>query len=214
MSFALASRRTMAPRSLPTTELRTAPNYEACKDTVRLVGDAAKIQTARKPENNVFHARVLIGHKSADATVQADLKRGPFKATSGAADTLTLQARDEERTFHPEEVSPMSLLDVMRLRGLPWDQGQRCCCDHPRAPHSSQRQATKDAGTTSGTDVPRIINEPTATARAYGSDKKGADQQKPSPSLTRVAPSMTCAMVSGRTMALGSLPSTRAPRYS
>ena len=41
----------------------------------------------------------------------------------------------------------------------------------------SQRQATKDAGTISGLNVLRIINEPTAAAIAYGLDKKvGAER--------------------------------------
>ena len=34
--------------------------------------------------------------------------------------------------------------------------------------NNSQRQATKDAGTISGLNVLRIINEPTAAAIAYG----------------------------------------------
>ena len=37
--------------------------------------------------------------------------------------------------------------------------------------NDSQRQATKDAGTISGLNVLRIINEPTAAAIAYGLDK-------------------------------------------
>merc|ERR1712039_833726 len=36
----------------------------------------------------------------------------------------------------------------------------------------AQRQSTKDAGTISGMNVLRIINEPTAAAIAYGLDKK------------------------------------------
>jgi|MDSW01.2.fsa_nt_gb endoplasmic reticulum chaperone BiP len=39
--------------------------------------------------------------------------------------------------------------------------------------NDAQRQATKDAGTISGMNVARIINEPTAAAIAYGLDKKG-----------------------------------------
>jgi len=35
-----------------------------------------------------------------------------------------------------------------------------------------QRQATKNAGTISGLNIMRIINEPTAAAIAYGLDKK------------------------------------------
>ena len=43
--------------------------------------------------------------------------------------------------------------------------------------NDSQRQATKDAGTISGMNVLRIINEPTAAAIAYGLDKKvGAER--------------------------------------
>ena len=38
--------------------------------------------------------------------------------------------------------------------------------------NDSQRQATKDAGTISGMNILRIINEPTAAAIAYGLDKK------------------------------------------
>lgn len=37
--------------------------------------------------------------------------------------------------------------------------------------NDSQRQATKDAGTISGLNVLRIINEPTAAALSYGMDK-------------------------------------------
>merc|ERR1712157_702046 len=43
--------------------------------------------------------------------------------------------------------------------------------------NDSQRQATKDAGTISGMNILRIINEPTAAAIAYGLDKKvGAEK--------------------------------------
>jgi len=43
--------------------------------------------------------------------------------------------------------------------------------------NDSQRQATKDAGTISGLEVLRIINEPTAAAIAYGLDRQ-TDQEK------------------------------------
>merc|ERR1712003_230770 len=42
--------------------------------------------------------------------------------------------------------------------------------------NDSQRQATKDAGSISGLNVLRIINEPTAAAIAYGLDKKGDEK--------------------------------------
>merc|ERR1719238_1297667 len=42
--------------------------------------------------------------------------------------------------------------------------------------NDAQRQATKDAGTISGLNVMRIINEPTAAAIAYGLDNKGGEK--------------------------------------
>ena len=39
--------------------------------------------------------------------------------------------------------------------------------------NDAQRQATKDAGTIAGLNVVRILNEPTASALAYGLDKIG-----------------------------------------
>ncbi|PIP55247.1 MAG: molecular chaperone DnaK, partial [Bacteroidetes bacterium CG23_combo_of_CG06-09_8_20_14_all_32_9] len=41
--------------------------------------------------------------------------------------------------------------------------------------NDSQRQATKEAGEIAGLQVKRIINEPTASALAYGLDKRGKD---------------------------------------
>src|SRR5438445_1839668 len=38
--------------------------------------------------------------------------------------------------------------------------------------NDSQRQATKDAGKIAGLDVVRIINEPTASALAYGTTRR------------------------------------------
>ena len=42
--------------------------------------------------------------------------------------------------------------------------------------NDAQRQATKDAGTISGLEVLRIINEPSAAAIAYGLDKKQGEK--------------------------------------
>ena len=42
--------------------------------------------------------------------------------------------------------------------------------------NDSQRQATKDAGRIAGLEVPRIVNEPTAAALAYGLDKKSDEE--------------------------------------
>jgi len=49
----------------------------------RLIGDSAKNQVGRNPENTIFDAKRLIGRKFGDSTVQKDIKLWPFKVISG-----------------------------------------------------------------------------------------------------------------------------------
>lgn len=58
----------------------------AFTDNERLVGDAAKNQTAKNPLNTIFDAKRLIGRKFADPVVQKDTKLWPFKVESGPDD--------------------------------------------------------------------------------------------------------------------------------
>jgi L1 cell adhesion molecule like protein len=55
----------------------------AFTETERLIGDAAKNQTAKNPVNTVFDAKRLIGRKFSDPIVQKDIKLWPFKVESG-----------------------------------------------------------------------------------------------------------------------------------
>ena len=89
---------------------RTTPSYVAFTDTERLIGDAAKNQVARNPENTVFDAKRLIGRKFADPITQADMKLWPFKCIAGAGDKpmIVVNAQGEEKKFHPEEIGACS----------------------------------------------------------------------------------------------------------
>jgi len=66
--------------------LNTTPSYVAFTPDERLIGDAAKNQTARNPTNTVFDAKRLIGRKYNDKSIQEDIKLWPFKVESGADD--------------------------------------------------------------------------------------------------------------------------------
>nr|QBA55502.1 70 kD heat shock protein [Nautilocaris saintlaurentae] len=153
---------------------RTTPSYVAFTDTERLIGDAAKNQVAMNPNNTVFDAKRLIGRKFDEGVVQADMKHWPFDVVSdGGKPKITVEYKGEKKSFYPEEISSMVLIKMKEtaeafLGGTIKD----AVVTVPAYFNDSQRQATKDAGTISGLNVLRIINELTAAAIAYGLDKK------------------------------------------
>merc|ERR1712110_154749 len=155
--------------------INTTPSYVAFTEDERLIGDAAKSQVARNPTNTVFDAKRLIGRKFSDKTVQEDIKLWPFKVESGAAEKpmIVVQHKGETKKFQAEEISSMVL---SKMKEIAEDYlGGKCSTAVVTVPayfNDAQRQATKDAGTISGMNVSRIINEPTAAAIAYGLDKK------------------------------------------
>jgi len=159
---------------------RTTPSYVAFTDSERLIGDAAKNQVARNPENTVFDAKRLIGRKFTDQIVQADMKLWPFKLVSGTGDKpmIAVHYMGEDKKFHPEEISSM-ILTKMKDTAEAYLGGKvnDAVVTVPAYFNDSQRQATKDAGAICGLNVLRIINEPTAAAIAYGLDKKGAGER-------------------------------------
>jgi len=159
---------------------RTTPSYVAFTDSERLIGDAAKNQVARNPENTIFDAKRLIGRKFADPIVQADIKLWPFKVASGAGDKpmIIVNFQGEEKKFHPEEVSSIVLTKMKETaEAYLGTKVNDAVVTVPAYFNDSQRQATKDAGQICGLNVLRIINEPTAAAIAYGLDKKGSGEK-------------------------------------
>jgi len=155
---------------------RTTPSYVAFTDTERLIGDAAKNQVALNPENSVFDAKRLIGRRFGDSVVQDDMKHWPFKVVAKEGDKpyIRVNYKGESKDFSPEEVSAMVLVKMKETaEAFMGKTVKDAVITVPAYFNDSQRQATKDAGTISGLNVLRIINEPTAAAIAYGLDKKG-----------------------------------------
>ena len=153
---------------------RTTPSYVAFTDSERLIGDAAKNQVAMNPTNSVFDAKRLIGRKFDDASVQSDMKHWPFTVINDAGKPkIRVEYKNESKTFYPEEISSMVLLKMKETAEAYLGKTVNdAVITVPAYFNDSQRQATKDAGTISGMNVLRIINEPTAAAIAYGLDKK------------------------------------------
>lgn len=92
---------------------------------------------------------------------------------------IEVTVQGENKTFHAEEISAM-VLGKMRetAEAFLGCKVTDAVVTVPAYFNDSQRQATKDAGTISGLNVKRIINEPTAAAIAYGLDKRGHEELK------------------------------------
>ncbi|PUZ37390.1 hypothetical protein GQ55_9G115300 [Panicum hallii var. hallii] len=157
---------------------RITPSWVAFTDDERLVGEAAKNQAPLNPQRTIFDIKRLIGRRFDDEEVQRDVRYLPYKVVDrGGKPYVEVPMRGGERkAFSPEEISAM-ILSKMRETAESF-LGRRVTDAVVTVPayfNDAQRQATKDAGTIAGLNVPRIINEPTAAAIAYGLDKKGAE---------------------------------------
>ena len=159
---------------------RTTPSYVAFTKDERLIGDAAKNQVARNPKNTVFDAKRLIGRKWDDRAIQEDIQHWPFTVNKGPGDKPIIQVeyQGETKTYQPEEISSMVLVKMKETAESQLGKTVKdAVITVPAYFNDSQRQATKDAGTISGMNVLRIINEPTAAAIAYGLDKKSSQER-------------------------------------
>src|SRR5438046_6152793 len=103
------------------------------------------------------------------------MKIVPYEVDKGPNGDVRVQAGGKE--YAPEEISAMILqklkADAEAYLGEPVSDA---VITVPAYFNNAQREATKTAGSISGLNVVRIINEPTAAALAYGLDKEGADQ--------------------------------------
>ena len=128
---------------------RTTPSVVAfTKEGERLVGTVAKRQAITNPNR----------------TIQS------IKRKMGTSEKIAIG----EKSYTPQEISAMVLqklkLDAEEYLG---EKIKKAVITVPAYFNDAQRQATKDAGTIAGLEVLRIINEPTASALAYGIDKEG-----------------------------------------
>jgi len=127
---------------------RTTPSVVAfTKEGERLVGSLAKRQAITNHQNTVI-------------SVKRDM---------GTPKKIELTGKN----FTPQEISAM-ILQKMKSDAEAYlgEEIKKAVITVPAYFNDAQRQATKDAGTIAGLEVLRIINEPTASALAYGIDKE------------------------------------------
>src|SRR5512138_231425 len=160
------------------TVISTAEGGRLCPSVVafnkngeRLVGQTAKRQAVVNSENTVYSIKRFIG-RHFDET-EAERKMVSYEVVRGPSDDVRVKIPVTGREYSPQEISAMILAklkaDAEAYLGGPVTQA---VITVPAYFNDSQRQATKDAGKIAGLEVMRIINEPTASALAYGLDKK------------------------------------------
>ncbi len=147
---------------------RLTPSVVAfTKEGEVLVGQVAKRQAITNPENTVFSIKRFMGRRYTE--VQAE--RVPYKLVADSNGNARVEARGKQYT--PQEISAFILQKLKKSAEAYLGQTiEDAVITVPAYFNDSQRQATKDAGRIAGLNVLRIINEPTASALAYGLDKQ------------------------------------------
>jgi molecular chaperone DnaK len=137
------------PTVIPNAEgQRTTPSVVAfTKDGERLVGSLARRQAITNPQR----------------TIQS------IKRKMGSGEKVKI----DDKQYTPQEISAM-ILQKMKVDAEAYlgEKIKKAVITTPAYFNDAQRQATKDAGEIAGLEVLRIINEPTASALAYGIDKE------------------------------------------
>jgi molecular chaperone DnaK len=149
---------------------RTTPSVVAfTKDGERLVGQVAKRQAVTNPKQTVFSIKRFMGRRMNE--VAEEIRRVPYKIDAGPSGLAAVEIAGKKYT--PPEISAM-ILQKMKQTAEDYlgFKVEKAVITVPAYFNDAQRQATKDAGKIAGLDVVRIINEPTASALAYGLDKK------------------------------------------
>jgi molecular chaperone DnaK len=162
------------PTVIPSAEGgRTVPSVVAFTKTgERLVGQLAKRQAVTNPANTIFSIKRFMGRRWDDPEVKRSITLVPYKVEKDPkSDGVRVVVGD--KSYTPPEISAMILQKLKAdAEAHLGEKITEAVITVPAYFDDTQRQATKDAGRIAGLDVKRIINEPTASALAYGLDKK------------------------------------------
>ncbi len=135
-----------------------------------LVGDPAKRQAITNPEKTISSIKRIMGLMMNEENA----KEAHDKVTYNIVDKDGSAAVDVAgKVYTPQEISAKILSKLKDdAEAYIGSTVTDAVITVPAYFNDAQRKATKDAGTIAGLNVLRIINEPTASALAYGLDSK------------------------------------------
>jgi len=152
---------------------RTVPSVVAFTKTgERLVGQLAKRQAVTNPHNTIYSIKRFMGRRWDDPETKRAKELVSYTVEKDPkSDGVVVKVLD--KTYTPPEISAMILQKLKTdAEAYLGEKITEAVITVPAYFDDTQRQATKDAGRIAGLEVRRIINEPTASALAYGLDKK------------------------------------------
>ncbi|MET0771928.1 MAG: molecular chaperone DnaK [Candidatus Limnocylindrales bacterium] len=157
---------------------RTVPSVVAfSKAGERLVGQIAKRQAITNPTSTIYSIKRFMGRRWDDTEVQRSRELVPYTVEKDAKSDGIKVLVGDGKTYSPPEISAMILQKLKAdAEAYLGEKVTEAVITVPAYFDDTQRQATKDAGRIAGLDVKRIINEPTASALAYGLDKQKDEQ--------------------------------------
>ena len=149
----------------------TTPSVVAFTDKGEvLVGDPAKRQAITNPEKTISSIKRIMGLMMNEDNA----KEAHDKVTYNIVDKDGAACVDVAgKVYTPQEISAKILTKLKEdAEAYIGSTVTDAVITVPAYFNDAQRKATKDAGTIAGLNVLRIINEPTASALAYGLDSK------------------------------------------
>lgn len=157
----------------------TTPSIVAFSKDGEKVGDSAKRQAVTNPKNTIYTIKRFMGKTWDKVLSEKLLEKVPYDVINQNGRPVIKVSIDgnEPRYYSPEEISARILTKLKNVaEEYLGETITKVVITVPAYFGQDEREATKNAGTIAGLEVVRIVNEPTACALAYGSDK--LDQNK------------------------------------
>ncbi|HCR81309.1 MAG TPA: molecular chaperone DnaK [Candidatus Pacebacteria bacterium] len=160
------------PKVIPAADTGRNITPSVVEPVKNLVGDVAKRQVVLNPEATISSVKRLMGRREDDKEVERTKKMVSYKIVAGKDKMAAVEVGG--KTYTPQEISARILMKLKKdAEDHLGEKVEQAVITVPAYFDDSQRQATKQAGKIAGLTVERIVNEPTASALAYGLDKKG-----------------------------------------